>query len=214
MSDIYYENNGYTKDILPKKGTLVYNWDFLTSIIDTVSGVSATLYRGASRDDVNGLVIPNDNNQYVYLNDTNNPINITNKTIEIKFGSYTDSYTSVIARAILSICGAFNSSTNARHPLSYHDYRGFCLVGVTQIGSNTSQPTSYNYSMDKNILANKVVDIEIDNNGYCTLFVDNKKISTIKSSYINTDYNYIALGRVGDSAAAMTIEYVKIYNNQ
>ena len=127
----------------------LYNWDFTQSLTDSVQGQAATL-TNASRTS-NG-VSNNSNSGYVTLFDK---YNLTGKTVEIDFTSFSKNTTSGLSRFICANSDSFFG-------YDANNSRWICRLSNSQQSySKTSAQNSYNDITMKLVFTNNYVTITI-----------------------------------------------------
>lgn len=139
----------------PDTGTLLYNWDFTNSLVDTVSGAEATLT-------AYGSSIPTQTENGIEFT-TNGCISVegvvtTNRTIEVDFGSMeksTGGHGRVLMMGVAGDQGIIYRSTN-----EWNSY----IKGAWGTASALSS--------DSGFLSGKTLKLVIDNDGSWDSFVD------------------------------------------
>ena len=164
----------------------LYNWDFTTSLVDTINGTEATFPSGyEATQDSNGLTF-SAASQACVLGD------VVSKgcRIEIDIASMNISDTSVNHRFVM-----LGSRSSTFGPLIWH--KANSAWGCYKY--NSAWATDYTLT-DLNGMSGTTIALEIDSSGYCTLYVDGVSYGSTGADVIG-DNTLLVLGNT-DAASS------------
>ncbi len=174
--------------------TMLYNWDFTNSLVDTANGTQATLFGNATKD-TNGLTITDGNSGARF-----GAIAKKGMTFELDIAEgSTIQKTGSNGRLLM-----FNSSDNGS-------------TGVLWRGAPSGWNTYLNgwgtiYSTDPTLFSGKTMTVVINDDGTVEAYSGGEaKIRT--TTTVNFDTNgYVTIGSTSTAAAGMVITAMRIYD--
>lgn len=145
--------------------TVLYNWDFTRSMVDTVNGAEATL-SGAIRDG-NGVTI-DDGSESVFLGNFWR----TNRTIEVDFGSFTPNITATHVLVMFGSSNGFSRWANG-------DTWGVYCNGTW----NAPDPKI----SDRNYFANATLKLKVAEDGAISVYRNHEWMMTSTQTFATAD---------------------------
>lgn len=174
--------------------TMLYNWDFTNSLVDTVNGTQATLI-GKATQDANGLAITDGSSGARF-----GAIAKKGMTFEVDIAEgSTLTNTGVNNRLLI-----FNSADNGGAGVVWWGGGNYWSTYLGAWGSG--------YSPNPALFSGKTMTVVINDDGTVEVY-SGGEIFVITSTTVNFDSNgYVTLGSTATAAAGMVITAMRIYD--
>ena len=172
--------------------TLVANWDFTSSNVDTIGGVSATMAGNAARD-----------NSGVHLNDNTS-------RIEIGTAVYSPGRTIEVDVAQMEMSGV--SSVHGRFVMIGGNDNGFLYRQSASSPGWTFYKANWGsqFSTDTTLFVGKTCKLVSDSSGYITAYADDTEIGTSHNPFPDAGSVFVGAGSQS-GCVPMTITALRIY---
>lgn len=189
---VAYMGKTATFNVTVTQRTLLHNWDFTQSLIDTVDGSSAFTVSNATQDS-SGIHLTASNS---YALNTN--LISANRTYEIDVASFENNLDNAHGRFFM----ASKSGVSASNGFIYKKSGSWQFY----FGSWSGETVYTNAS-----LAGKTLVIKIDSNRIMRAYIDDVLVAT--SSAVDSTYDYLYLGsNAGNAYRTCTITGLRVYD--
>lgn len=202
---VSYGGKTTTFDVTVTQDTTLYEWDFTESLLDKKNGVEAVV-SNVTRDSA-GCHLSASSGSYtgsIRLGSTDNPVFQRGRTISIKFGQVTASFS------------GNTGSKGSRYGLPNGQVIMAPIVLAWRGSSDkffdcTSSWSDVYQSTDPAYFNNKTLEIVTDVNGGASVYVDDSLFGTLPSGTVSEASKAVVLGGWnGQTYYNMTVESVKV----